>query len=794
MRERPTYRIDVSILRIPSWGALLLILLCGRPCALGQDAVMDSLRGAISVAKNDTSRIGALIAMSEHIYATDPDTNAVICRDAIRQADKALLGVQGRTRVRSTLLRQKATAINNLAVTHFIYGEMDSALACFRNARSIHRANGVTVGEADTWNNESLVHEARGDHAQQRRCLAEAVRVYQRAGDQQRMAAALNNLGQYHTTRGMMDSALVFMDSSLAIYRSLKDDRGVANALLNIAMNHRDRGRPAEALEILLSSEEVYERLGDRGALATCKNNIASIYADQAMPEQALRYYHQALDINTALGDRIGQANNHMNIGSALETQGELDLALEELQRSLDLYRAAGDRRGEALVRGHLGDLWKNMGDRTKALQELGLSLELSKELDTPREQATALYKMGHYFEDEGQLDSALFYYHAALKLDRTMEDRESESFALYSIAKVVLRQGRVKEAIAFAQQALGLAQQGGYPVNIMRATQVLHEALARQGNWSRALEMLELHQQMKDSVNNAENAKKTVRLQMRYDFDRKQLADSIAHAAAMAELDNERRIAVLEGQRARNRTWAFAIGGLILVAGGGLVYRIDRKRRKERFERDAALLQMKALRTQMNPHFIFNALNSINHYVQENERDLASGFLTKFARLMRLVLENSRHNEVPLASDMEALRLYIDLERARLNNRFSYEVQIDPGIDAETTLVPPLILQPFVENAIWHGLSKKEGEGHLTISVDRSADMLVVTIDDDGVGRSSVERSGPAPNEGKTSLGTSITQERLATLGSKGGARAGFSYVEAAQGTTVVIYMPIIF
>lgn len=752
---------------------------------------MDSLRGVLVKARNDTTRIGALIAMSEHIYATDPDTNAVICREAMRQADEALGRGGGNGQVRSALLRQKATAINNLAVTHFIYGELDSALACFRRARSIHRANGTSVGEADAWNNEGMVHEARGDHAQQRRCLTEAVKVYERAGDQQRMAAALNNIGQYHTARGLMDSALFYMDRSLAIYRAIKDERGIAHALLNIGMNHRDRGRPAEALELLLSSEAAYERLGEREALATCRNNIASIYADQGLPEQAMRYYHQALDINTALGDRIGQANNHMNLGSTLEAQGELDMALQEFQKSLDLYLSTGDRRGEALVRGHLGNLWKNKGDRPRALLELRRSLALSKELDSPREHATALYKLGHYFEDDGQVDSALVYYAATLQLDRSIEDREAESFALYSIAKVKLKLDRTREAIILAEQALSIAQQSGYPVNIMRATEVLHEGLARQGSWSRALEMLELHQQMKDSLNNAENAKKTVRLQMRYDFERKQLADSIAHATAMAELENERQIAILEGEQARNRSWAFGIGGVLLLGGGGLIYRIDRKRRRERFERDAALLQMKALRSQMNPHFIFNALNSINHYVQENERDLASGFLTKFARLMRLVLENSRHNEVPLASDMEALRLYMDLERARLNNRFTYEVEIEASIDQEATLVPPLILQPFVENAIWHGLSKKQGHGHLKVDVRQSDDMLVITIDDDGVGRSSAPVPDPSVHGGKASLGTSITRERLAALGSPGGQQAGFIYVEVPTGTRVEVKVP---
>ncbi|MBK8498696.1 MAG: histidine kinase [Flavobacteriales bacterium] len=136
--------------------------------------------------------------------------------------------------------------------------------------------------------------------------------------------------------------------------------------------------------------------------------------------------------------------------------------------------------------------------------------------------------------------------------------------------------------------------------------------------------------------------------------------------------------------------------------------------------KRDAARMQAQVLRTQMNPHFIFNALNSINNYVHENERDLASGFLTKFARLMRLVLENSRYNEVPLNQDLEALRLYMDLERARTNNKFDYAIEVDPAIDQESAMVLPLVLQPFVENAIWHGLSRKEGKGHLVLCVKR--------------------------------------------------------------------------
>src|SRR5690606_23797129 len=135
------------------------------------------------------------------------------------------------------------------------------------------------------------------------------------------------------------------------------------------------------------------------------------------------------------------------------------------------------------------------------------------------------------------------------------------------------------------------------------------------------------------------------------------------------------------------------------------------------RFEKEAAQLETQALRSQMNPHFIFNALNSINAFVQKNDPDRATGYLTKFARLMRLVLENSRQAEVPLKDDLEALDLYLQLERIRSGEKFDHQIKVDPDIDQEFVMVPPLVVQPFVENAIWHGMAGKEGKGHITLS-----------------------------------------------------------------------------
>ena len=229
------------------------------------------------------------------------------------------------------------------------------------------------------------------------------------------------------------------------------------------------------------------------------------------------------------------------------------------------------------------------------------------------------------------------------------------------------------------------------------------------------------------------------------------------------------------------------------MLLGGGIAWFItDRRRRQERFEKESATLETQALRSQMNPHFIFNALNSINAFVQKNDQDSATSYLSKFARVMRLVLENSRHAEVPLNDDLEALRGYLDLERMRMEKKFDFTITVDQTIDPEEVMVPPLVVQPFVENAIWHGMAGKEGKGHITLSVARRGSQMVWTIEDDGAGRHAKKEASPLGQPmKKTSLGTAITRSRLDLVQKQHGGKAGFHYTDLPQGTRVEVEMP---
>jgi sensor histidine kinase YesM len=182
-----------------------------------------------------------------------------------------------------------------------------------------------------------------------------------------------------------------------------------------------------------------------------------------------------------------------------------------------------------------------------------------------------------------------------------------------------------------------------------------------------------------------------------------------------------------------------------------------------------AVELEMQALRAQMNPHFIFNCLSSINRFIFKNDNKTASDYLTRFSRLIRMVLMHSSKKLITLEDELEMLRLYLDLERLRFKDAFDYSITTTNIVDAGVIFIPPLLLQPFCENAVWHGLMHKESKGHLKIIISEVISehekVLHCVIEDDGVGRKKAAEMKSKSAESEKSLGLKITTERLALL-----------------------------
>ncbi|WAC14521.1 sensor histidine kinase [Dyadobacter pollutisoli] len=242
----------------------------------------------------------------------------------------------------------------------------------------------------------------------------------------------------------------------------------------------------------------------------------------------------------------------------------------------------------------------------------------------------------------------------------------------------------------------------------------------------------------------------------------------------------------------------------LCVVVAGVLGYwlfkrRVTAIRRQTALREQVAEMEMKALRAQMNPHFIFNCLNSINRYIVKSDNATASLYLTRFSKLIRLILDNSNSKKVLLSNELEALKLYIEMERIRFDEKFEYHINLGEEVNADSVEVPSLIIQPYVENAIWHGLLHKETSGSLWVHVNMLDDnMLECVVEDNGIGREKARDFRSKSATSKKSLGMKLTEDRIAVLNQYAQTSASVEIIDLvdgdhkAAGTRVVIKIPV--
>ena len=203
---------------------------------------------------------------------------------------------------------------------------------------------------------------------------------------------------------------------------------------------------------------------------------------------------------------------------------------------------------------------------------------------------------------------------------------------------------------------------------------------------------------------------------------------------------------------------------------------RLETVRTKSALQQKIKELEMQTLRAQMNPHFLYNSLNSIQNFIIKNHTKEAVGYLDRFSRLVRLILQNSRSRKVPIKDEVEALKHYLELESLRFKRRFSYTIEVDPSINQNDVEMPPMLIQPFVENAILHGLLKKESGGKLVVKIDKYGDKLICVIRDNGIGRAAAGANKKGGLNGRKSMGTSITKNRLDMLNEERGEKASMN------------------
>lgn len=261
-------------------------------------------------------------------------------------------------------------------------------------------------------------------------------------------------------------------------------------------------------------------------------------------------------------------------------------------------------------------------------------------------------------------------------------------------------------------------------------------------------------------------------------------------------------------------KTWwftTFIILSIILIVAAifRIMYRIRLKEinkrnalekefieNKNKLQQEIEKFRQQALSQQMNPHFIFNSLNSIQYFIYQNEKTLSNKYLTKFSRLIRLILDNSQHTTIPIQDEFEALTLYLELEDMRLKGKLNFEITIEDSINTEFYRIPPLLIQPYVENSIWHGLVNKPDDGKVSIILKDEDSHFKCIVEDDGIGREKAREIQQRKNKTYKSLGTKITKRRLELFADNSYERIDVKYIDLkkdseSSGTRVEIIIP---
>jgi hypothetical protein len=339
--------------------------------------------------------------------------------------------------------------------------------------------------------------------------------------------------------------------------------------------------------------------------------------------------------------------------------------------------------------------------------------------------------------------------------------------------------------ALNSAHTAYNMAKKLNLPLMVRESSVLISDLYRILKRKDLAYDYLREYNKLRDSISNDEFLKRVTRMEIQYDFDKKQKEAEFARMEERILHENKMRQQKL-----------YVNGLLILIVLLVLISFLYIRHNRLRAQYTRIDLEQRLLRTQMNPHFIFNSLCAVQDFILAGKSQKANTFLTKIARLMRNILENSREEFIPIEKEIETVKLYLDLQQLRFETGFDYDISLDDSIDPENFSIPPMLTQPCVENSIEHGLLPLKEKGILKIVYSLCNGLMKLEVTDNGIGRKEAARRTGEHND-KKSVSTKVTSERLENF-RKTLRQKSISYEitdlyqeERAAGTKVVMTLP---
>jgi tetratricopeptide (TPR) repeat protein len=718
---------------------LYSILMClGFSClvSFAQQSVPDSLNSILRKSKIE-EQPALLLELAYHYLSEDPDK---------------VLDIAIQTKELSIELEQYSIAAEACKIQGILWQNQaayDSAIISYKKGLEYARQADDLNKVAHLTGLIGYVLIASEAYDEAMKYYVESLRISRENNNQEEIGRCLNNIGTIHQNKREYDSSLHYYNLALALFNKINYDKGKAETYNNIGVIDFYRGDYTKAIAQFINALEIKQKLGEKKGIGIYLGNIAGIYQMMGNYPKAIEFFEKSLQIHEELQNMVPSAIMLGNIGNVYQEWGEPEKSLKYFEQSLQKYTEAGHTRGTAITQSNIGNVYFSMKQYEKAIVYQEMAIKIFKEINDEQELANALLKRAESLAETKQTNKA--------KQD--------------------------------VMQCITLAEKMGLKAILKAAYFQLATIYENERVFDKANHYYKLFMHINDSILNEEKHRQIAELQEKYDASEKN--------RIIKSLNNEKKIQELKITKQRNESIIIVISSLGLIFITGLffyIYRFRQKHKENLLSKQMLEIEKKLLLVQMNPHFIFNSLNSIHGFISIQQSDKAKEYLARFGSLMRLILESSRKSLILLEDEIKILDLYLKLEKARFDDNFDYKIEA-PNIKTDEMWIPPMLVQPFAENAVQHGMSKlQSGNGFISICFDDRSGYLLCTLEDNGPG---IEQTKTGKNDTHKSLGIELTNERLELLAKQWNKELAINIIspineqEAQKGTRIEIEIP---
>lgn len=579
---------------------------------------------------------------------------------------------------------------------------------------------------------------------------------------------------------------LDFATKALQEAKSNNDILQEANAYLNLGNSYIISGDYKKALHYfssakLLLEKEDYTSIEYKKSLAKAFGSIGIVFSEQSNYGKALQNYIQSVKIYQDLKDEVKLAKLYNNIGIIYSSQKNEKKALDYFFKAYRIQEKQGDKN-IGITQTNIANAYLKNKNYTNALMYYNKAKLSLKNNPNVRALGEWYNNFGLYHKQNNNTKAAVENWNLAIETFTSIDDKFGIADTYLYLAQMYLDQSNVSLALENSNKVLKLSEELGVLEQQVLAQKLLSEAYKKQGNTSLALQHLQLYTIAKDKLINEENIRKSVEAEFNFELEKQELLQK------------------KEQQQKKKWNTAKIVAAILfgLLVSGIVFLFYSKKQLKKRLtlEKELEEYKQKALHLQMNPHFIFNCLGSISSFIIQSGTEKAITYLAKFSKLMRLTLEYSKEALIPVDKEIESLQNYLELEQLRFNNKFDFEITKSPDIEDDMAL-PPLLLQPIVENAIIHGVAPSKNQGKITIDFSFHHNDLVCTVIDNGVGYNQSVLSKKNSVTVHKSMAIEITKKRLKSIEDKMNSKSKFEIIEqysnnTVSGTKVTLSIPV--